>query len=235
MSSYGEQHAMRSMRIAVARAASDEESRHRIGSYTAGSMDAETRRSADFWNDMVGVLTTQVLANRLVGDEQTLRVQIPATWWQHLKYSLPDRLKRWLGAERGPAWLRRHWKVRYQTASARVSFTKWHTYPKADVPVPSPEHFGYPVIWEEADFDPVVNESSWSASVDSGQVSMSRRYLTGNELGIYIASEIDKRTGFFYPQDKNLRPQDAARLVIQIFRDWGLNPDNLVQRGSIES
>lgn len=38
---------------------------------------------------LIGEMAAQVLASQVVADKRTFRVEHPASWWQHLKLSLP--------------------------------------------------------------------------------------------------------------------------------------------------
>lgn len=100
-----------------------------LGSYTAGRIKLTVEKTA--W-DMVLELRSSVLGAQVLSDTQTFSIEYPASWWQHLKQ------------DHAPAWFKKRWPVRFSSRSAQVNFSRYDTYPLADVPLP-PNEFGYPV------------------------------------------------------------------------------------------
>ncbi len=85
-------------------------------------------------------LKSLVLAEKLVQEQQTVTLDIPASWWQHFKRDS------WLGRHR-PQWMRKRWPVRFTTMRQTVRFERYRNYPDASIPLP-PERFGRPVMYE---------------------------------------------------------------------------------------
>jgi hypothetical protein len=78
-------------------------------------------------------LTAFVLTEKVVGQVHTLSVEVPATWWQHLK------------ASRMRPWILRRWPVRYHRIERDVRFDKRLMYPAASQSLPS---LGGPIVFE---------------------------------------------------------------------------------------
>src|SRR5258708_6053847 len=58
-------------------------------------------------------LKSVVLAEKLAQEQQTVTLNIPASWWQHFKRDS------WLGRHR-PQWMRKRWPVRFTTMRQTV-------------------------------------------------------------------------------------------------------------------
>ena len=101
-----------------------------LGSYTAGSMKLEAVKR-DAWG-MLMELRAKLLGAQVLSENQEFSIEYPATWWQHLK------------DEHAPAWFRRRWPVKMTRRVGVVNFSRYDTYPLADVPLP-PDEFGHPV------------------------------------------------------------------------------------------
>lgn len=69
------------------------------------------------------------LANKLVGDEYTCTFYAPATWWQMFKQ------------EAAPAWFRRWYPIRVKPHRRTVKFTRYATYPQANMAIPQQDKF----------------------------------------------------------------------------------------------
>jgi len=111
-----------------------------LGRYCASNLKVETFVDA-VTRDLVVKLTTELLATKRITNEQTYTVEIPKTWWDHLKLSLPAWTHRWVG------------KPVYDTVVLSTKFSEYATYPKINVdPVP-------------ASFGPQVTVHGWQADI----------------------------------------------------------------------
>jgi hypothetical protein len=102
----------------------------RLGSFTTSSMQLEAVRK-DAWG-MLMELSASLLGAQVLSENQEFYIEYPASWWQHLK------------DEHAPAWFTRRWPVKMTRRVGVVNFTRYDTYPLADMPLP-PDEFGYPV------------------------------------------------------------------------------------------
>ena len=143
-----------------------------LGSYSTGAMRSSAHETfvSEQFRQYAIEFATSVLARRQIGDKQELAVRHPATWWQHFKFS------------HLPGWWTRRWPVRWHTTSATVNFTRYDTYPGADVPLP--QDFGLPVqydtiVWDNLDFgtDPACTVFKLDGEVSPGREWVSRRNL----------------------------------------------------------
>lgn len=104
--------------------------------YAGRSAEVEVVAEA-VWGNVICRLSSEVLAEKLVDSAETSELEVPATWWQHLK------------RDHFPAWFTRRWPVRVAKFRQTVSFQRHRTYPNASIALP-PKTFGYPVIIERA-------------------------------------------------------------------------------------
>jgi hypothetical protein len=140
-----------------------------VGSYARDMLHAETGQdSYAFMMDQLMVrLTTSVLSGRTISAEPEIKINYPASWWQHWKHasnawiSLKHEL--WMGRDAEgetttpppwlillwpllvlwPKWLARH-PVRQTKLKGLVQLDQDILYPKIDMP----PNAGYPVIYE---------------------------------------------------------------------------------------
>lgn len=175
-----------------------------LGSYTGGSLQLEQNA-----HEALARLTACVLARRLVGDQQLLEVRHPATWWQHLKLSLPQ-------------WVQKRWPVRYCVTRAKASFAKYDTYPEANI---LPAEYGKPV---QVDIISWTGPSDgWGADCDGSHTATVRstpvnpgRQFVGK---IRLAAELAHLTGH----------REAGAIIATLER-LGVNTSQLVPNYAIE-
>lgn len=81
---------------------------------------------------MVIEFTAGVLAQRLADDKYTahFRYKVPSSWWQHFKL------------EKAPKWFVGRYPVKYDTKhqTRTVKFTRYATYPMANIAIPKDQH-----------------------------------------------------------------------------------------------
>lgn len=200
----------------------------RLGDYTRGMTQAEHR---DLDRGLYR-LATYVLSRKLVGDEQYLEVKSPATWWQHAKLALPG----WLGGA-----VRDRWPVRWSTSRATVSFTKYDTYPGADV---TPKELGVPVQVDMYDFTAMGHEAQSVEMVPvigTTPVSRGREFVSQQELTFALANLVErglvmKEPGYLPAPGHTVRasPRNAIREVLEQLEVMGVNTSALVQRARLD-
>jgi hypothetical protein len=195
-----------------------------IGAYTSSS----TQLEHDALTAMQR-LTTYVLTRHLAGDQHLLEVRHPATWWQHLKLSLPG-------------WVQKRWPVRWTKATAKVSFAKYDTYPGADI---MPRELGMPVQFDTVSFDPIDYDGPFepltrSTPVNAGREFLNRKQLMA-ELSWLLDSEVIKHTGYqaslnatSVGSGQPVNARIAAQELVKILERLGVNPDQLVQQYAID-
>lgn len=198
-----------------------------VGSYTSSSMQLE-RDPVQLERDARAAmhrLTTYVLTRHLAGDQHLLEVKHPATWWQHLKLSLPG-------------WVTKRWPVRWTTARARVSFAKYDTYPGADI---MPKELGMPVQFDTVSFDPIDYTGPFEPLTRSTPVNAGRQFLTRerlmSELSWLLNMELIRDTNHIVTSVGGSVPVDArvaAQRLVKILERLGVNPGQLVQQYAID-
>lgn len=192
-----------------------------LGTYTGSSVWLEQAAQ-----NALGRLTAYVLTRQLAGDQHLLEVRHPATWWQHLKLSLPG-------------WVQKRWPVRYSTARAKISFAKYDTYPSADF---VPRELGAPVQFDTVSFGPVSYDGAFDPVVRSTEVNNGRRFLDRKELMAELSHlldmEIGKRLPWAYGVPSGgataVSPRVCAQELIKILERLGVNPGQLVQQYAID-
>jgi hypothetical protein len=106
---------------------------------------ADLRMVGDQIADMLMVrLSSYVLAEHLADHTQTSTLHVPASWWDHLKISLPWGLEHW--------WNRWMWRLapaRYHARILTVTWTDRAVYPHANLPLPD-RRLGPVVFWRTA-------------------------------------------------------------------------------------
>lgn len=201
-----------------------------LGTYSSGALRVSAHdRFVSGQTRMLAVeFMTYVLARKMVGDKQELKVRYPATWWQHLKMS------------HAPEWVKRRWPVRWTEHRASVTFTRYDTYPSADVPLPA--EFGAPVTWDTIAFDgPLLNgdaDSPCTVFRLDGEVSPGRRFLSKKALQADLVSLayrwIHENYQPFFAENgqegRNPPPALVVEAVIEALEAMGLNPAALVQQ-----
>jgi hypothetical protein len=201
----------------------------RLGTYTGGMIQAERGFGPD---EAIHRLATYVLSRRLVGDEQYLEVKNPATWWQHAKLALPG----WLGD-----MVREHWPVRWHTSRATVTFTKYDTYPGADV---TPKELGVPVQVDMYEFTGLGHEATAIEMVPvigTTPVSPGRQFVSQHELIFALSSLVErglimKEPGYLPAPGHTVRasPRNTIREVLEQLEAMGVNTSALVQRARLD-
>src|SRR5260370_34206554 len=89
-------------------------------------------------------LSAKMLAGYVTGSKRTFNVEVPASWWQHLRLSAPP----WYRERKTVKRYRRRHPVRMNTSSADIDFTRYLAYPLAGITLP-PDEFGYGVILDQ--------------------------------------------------------------------------------------
>lgn len=199
----------------------------RLGEYTRGMITAERGHEEGFYK-----LATYVLSRQLVGDEQYLEVKHPATWWQHLKVALPW----WLGD-----MVRERWPVRWHTARATVSFTKYDTYPGADI---TPKELGVPVQVDMFEFTGMSHEETdpdtapviGTTPVSPGREFVPRDVLVWELSNLAERSLIAKEPGYLPAPGHVVRagPRNSIREAMELLEAMGVNTSGLVQRARLD-
>lgn len=106
-----------------------------LGSFSANSTQLYQERQVAYLG-LVTTLVTSLLQRKLAEDHYTVYFYSPASPWQHLKGSLPE-------------WFRRRYPVKNKSHKRTVKFTRYATYPMADVVVP--QNMGKLVIRDQVD------------------------------------------------------------------------------------
>jgi hypothetical protein len=181
-----------------------------LGSFTSEKAHLEAVKNEAF--GMMLELRSAVLGAQILSDTQAVSIEYPATWWQHLKQ------------DHAPAWFTRRWPVRMTRRVAEVNFTRYDTYPMADVPLP-PDDFGYPVVIEmfrllgpsEARIEP------------SGKPRY--KYASHHALGFLIANDL-------LDNGEDAPPSQVRRVVLATLarlKHYGVNSDQLVREDVLRS
>jgi hypothetical protein len=180
-------------------------------------------------------------------DQRRASVQVPATWWDHLKKTAGDWHAAWV-QEPHPAWrlaillldiiivplaalipwfVRRH-PVRYTTLTADVCFTQETLYPGADVDVPA-DRFGLPVFYEAISIEPVVpDHTPWQVE-EHGPARFAGRYEIVGEV---MNDPALQTGGMTYGGYGGMDP-GTVRGVFEWLGQHGVNPDQLVPRSAL--
>ena len=98
---------------------------------------------------MVVQLVSEVLTEKITGESKTVRLDIPASWWESFKQTFSDS---W--------WLRRFVKrypVKMTTLENTVTFERYARYPNADVPE-QVTPLGRPIYFED------ITQTGWRIS-----------------------------------------------------------------------
>jgi hypothetical protein len=119
-----------------------------VGCTTLKSFEAH-RETLPHLDGMVYTFSANLLAKKIHRDsyKASFSYQTPASWWQMLKET------------KAPQWFVKRWPVAYTSHTMRktVKFTRYNTYPMADVSIPKNERFismlGEPVLWDEVTCD----------------------------------------------------------------------------------
>jgi hypothetical protein len=91
-------------------------------------------------------LRALVLGLRREDRERTVHLDVPASWWQHLK------------RDHTPEWFTRRRPVRYERLTRTITFSVHQTYPNASIALPE-DRFGQPVIVHQA-----IGDTSWRSA-----------------------------------------------------------------------
>lgn len=131
----------------------------KVGATIRTTARLEIVRMDDLYAELAHRLEAYVLAEKLVGDTYETTVsklvsfdhteKVPASWWQHFKWTYHDRW--WL------RWFVNRWQVRLSdveymldkrvTIPVAMTFERYATYPQADLAIPH-HRLGEPVIFE---------------------------------------------------------------------------------------
>jgi hypothetical protein len=103
----------------------------RVGASAIGSFEVHTWQ--DFIGDKAFEFTADILAQKIVDDTYTFNIgyKVPASWWEHFKQ---DKM---------PSWFIKRYPVQYATGTAtkKVKFTRYATYPMANIVIPKHRNF----------------------------------------------------------------------------------------------
>lgn len=183
-----------------------------------------------FAMDMLAVrLTTTVLSGRTVSREPQVELNLPANWWQHLKYQVQSwrnasvEKKDHLGGFHRdvllvPAYAFLSWffgkrPVKWTKVTAKIHFEQHILYPEVDAPAQA----GRPVIYEEMSISWPDGVSPYGGSLNSSP----SRFMNRHE----IISEIARST-----DPGQLHMGNPAHAAIYWLERHGVNVDQLVKR-----
>lgn len=195
-----------------------------IGTYMANELRAELAEVAEyFYDETLLRLTTQVLTGNTVSEEQEVSVQVPATWFQHLKERVSEIFQYKGGKHPVRRWLTKH-PVRHKKLSAKVKFSRDTLYPGANIEVP-PEPFGKPVVWETVSLEPGTAPDGQPWNLDVTQPS---RFVSRDEIKSILWRQASRGLGARF-DDPYPRPEQ----VLDWLASHGVNPDQLVPRSAL--
>ena len=217
---------LQNLKIALSKVVREDEVRYRLGSYSEEKTEFDVYKQAA--EELRMGLVTKVLAGRAVSDSRTFTLRYPATWWQHFKQ---DGRPRWLLRR-----IKHRWPVRMAEANIVVDFTSYDTFPRADVPIPANDAFGYSVRWDEYDWltsGPVV------ITDDSG-LSPSRQFVPPRQLTQHLINRVLEGGSV------HLQSRSVSETISRLFGAWdntgglgilgslGVNTAQLVRMGRLE-
>ena len=165
---------------------------------------------------------TSLLARHQVGDKQELVVRCPTSWWQHWK------------ADKAPKWFLKRWPVRWHTHRQAVSFTRYDTYPRADVPIPA--EFGRAVAYDTIAWEmPLVQEEDSPCTVfqTDSDVSSGRRFIARRQLENELYSLVYLGLTDFILQ-RPPPPGDVLKAVLDALEGLGVDLGALVQQQDLD-
>lgn len=201
-----------------------------LGSYSRELLQAEVSRDYSFAiGDLALRLTTSVLCGHVVTEKPQVQLNLPATWWQHLKYevfgwhSASLAKKDTLGGFHRtvllwPAyWLLGKYSakrpVKWTTVTAEVTFEQRVLYPEIDMPASA----GRPVIYETVDVSYPEVLPPWGSRLRSDP----SRFLNRHEIASEVFQDPDgQRYGVTLGPDQTLHWLEKH----------GVNVDQLVKR-----
>jgi hypothetical protein len=125
--------------------------RQRIGTYRVVSRyvleNAELELVENEVGNLVFQLISEVLTEHITGDSKTVRLDVPASWWQNFKETYKDFWGFRLFVKRYPP--------KMETLENTVTFDRYARYPNADVPVQPLAGLGRPIFVES------INQTGW--------------------------------------------------------------------------
>lgn len=216
-----------------------------VGSYSRDMLQVEKVQDQAFGQIMYR-FTTSILSGRTITETQRASVQVPASWWQHLKKTAGEWHTAWLRKPYPPwllfilpldlltivprvyliPWFLRRHPVRYAELAAEVRFTRDTLYPGADISLP-PSRFGAPVMYEGLEIAPMAPDGEPWGLEDYGPA----RFLTRHEITSEVMRDQDlasRGLGAFGGMDPGT--------VLGVF-DWlgrhGVSVDQLVARDAL--
>ena len=202
-----------------------------VGSFSRELLEAawdRTGAQALMLDQVLLRLTTSVLCGRAVSEHPEVTLNLPKTWWQHLKWNLqtwrdkqdarwkseppPWMVLLWPFLVLYPRFLVRH-PVKWRKITAQVNFEQRVLYPEMDH---IPAAAGRPVIYETLDLN-------WSATTPwgSGFSTGPDRFLNRHEIirELYTGPDVYGYIG-----------RGGAEQVLTWLERHGVNPDQLVKR-----
>jgi hypothetical protein len=183
----------------------------RVGPDFARGLEMEPWRIDQFAQGMTMTVSAYVLGEKLGQTEEVARLQVPATWWQHWKFS------------HGPQWLTKRWPVRWQWVLVDYQRADRLTYPHARA-LPTNE-WGVGVFTWQTRVDYQINATDFE--LDVVHRTPTPEFLHHHEL---ISTLM--RTEAMSPNGALPHPVDyaAIRRVLDGLKELGVNPSQLVIR-----
>jgi hypothetical protein len=214
-----------------------------LGRYSTEMLEVE--RTDGIFGDMMLRFTTSILSGKTVTATQRASVEVPASWWQHLKKNASERnrtgfrrprrwwlpgifllsILTWLPRAGLGRFLRRH-PVRYAELTAEVRFTRDTLYPGADVSLP-PDQFGPPVTYEALEISPLAPDGMPWRLEEYGPA----RFLTRSEIASEVLRDPDVNGSAEFSFGGPVSP-GAVFGTLEWLSRRGVSVDTLVARSS---
>lgn len=167
-----------------------------MGSFSRDAMEMEVvpgTAATHFANSLMVRLSTSVLCGRTISENPQVKLQLPATWYQHLKYAAFQWRLDFSSEAAGrlnTAWL---WvvartlfllldkymvkrPVKWTEVTADVHFDQHILYPDMDMPA----HAGRPVIYEAMDVN--FGYTPFGSNLSSGPSRFMDRHQIASEI-----------------------------------------------------
>lgn len=180
-----------------------------LGPFARDTMHADL--TAHAIDEIATRISFEVLAGKVADETQTATVHHPASWWQHLKLSLPA------------SW-RKRWPVRMTTTTVTIRVGTYDTYPHAGVSAAWSDLVGYPVPSCIMEFEA---QSPWIVAHDPATHPATDGYATRHRL----AARLDR---MIPPPGSPGNYWITAVPVLEALALLGVNPDRLVTTANLD-
>jgi hypothetical protein len=177
----------------------------RVSPQVAQSLEIEPTEMDQFTNDLTLRISTFVLGEKLGKTEEVARLQVPATWWQHWKFS------------HAPEWFKKRFPVRYQWVLVNYEREERMTYPHAKV-LPTSE-WGLSVMSWSTHVDYDINATPFELDVVAREPEP--EFLRKHELVSFLHRTRPMGDDFNY---------GTTLRILDGLKELGVNPDQLVTR-----